>query len=266
MKTTKPKTEKRIVLIDADTIIYAQSMGAEICLRGQAVDGGDQWLQTKTVDEVYDIVVSRFEEIVTATEADDAIICLSDRNNFRHSILPTYKANRHAVRRPPLLTAVRETLQERKPFPVMCVETLEADDVCGIAAGSLRTVDRQTIIASPDKDLKTIPGLYYSCRPGAEVEIISEHEADRHHLYQTLVGDTTDNYTGCPKVGPVKANAILDRIMDLPPVERWNKIVDEFVSRGFTAEYALTQARTARILRDSDWDAKSREVILWSPA
>lgn len=262
----KPKgAKRRIALIDADTVIFARACSSERKAVGDVLEG-DTLLATQELDETYDQVVARFEAIITATQADDAIICLSDRNNFRYGILPTYKANRQDSRRPPMLVAVRETLKDRKPFPVMEVSGLEADDVCGIAAGTLTNDRTETVICSPDKDLKTIPGLYYACRNDSVVELITLEEANRNHLYQTLVGDSTDCYTGCPKVGPKKAEVILDEVKGLSEDEQWARVQEEFVSRGYSLDYCLTQAQVARILRSSDWDAEKREVRLWRKA
>jgi hypothetical protein len=39
---------------------------------------------------------------------------------------------------------------------------------------------------------------------------ITEAQADRFHMIQTLTGDVTDGYPGCPGIGPVKAEQILN--------------------------------------------------------
>lgn len=264
-KVSLSEVKRRVALIDADTVIFATAASAEWRAKGQDDDGSDLWLQRKTDEECYAHVVRRFEEIMVAVDAETAIICLSDRDNFRYRVLPTYKHNRHGSRRPPMLKTLRDMLQERKPFPVLFVESLEADDVCGISAGALTHGDQETVICSPDKDLRTIPGLLYACRLDSKVERITEEEADEFHLYQALIGDTTDCYTGCPKVGPVKAKAILEECKGMTPAARWARIVEEFQQRGFDAEYALTQARVARILRFEDWNADTKEVRLWDP-
>lgn len=256
------ENKTRIAVIDTDGIIFATACSAEY----RAKDGDeDIYLQALTTEEAYRRVTERIDELVFRVEAARAILCLSDRENFRYALLPSYKGNRVEGRRPPLIAELRELLTERKPWPVMNVKGLEADDVCGIAAGTLCSETTEVVICSPDKDLKTIPGLYYACRMDSQVEVISSADADRNHMFQTLVGDTTDNYTGCPKVGKVKAGKLLDACEGLPEADRWARIVEEFTSRGFSAEYALTQARVARILRASDWDADNHEVILWEP-
>ena len=68
---------------------------------------------------------------------------------------------------------------------------------------------RQAIIVSQDgvKDMKTIPTIVWD---GKDLLTISEPWADYWHLYQTLVGDTSDGYKGCPGVGKVKAEKLLE--------------------------------------------------------
>ena len=82
-------------------------------------------------------------------------------------------------------------------------------------------------------------------------------------MYQTLVGDMTDGFAGCPSIGGVKASRILANKKDLP--EMWEAVVKEYEKQGLDENYALTQARLARILRASDWDSKKKKPILWRP-
>jgi DNA polymerase-1 len=119
----------------------------------------------------------------------------------------------------------------------------------------------EKVIVSIDKDMKTIPGLY--SRDGETIVEVSEDEADYWHLFQTLTGDQTDGYSGCPGIGPKKAEAILqhpDNQDDL-----WGVVVRTFVKAGLNEDEALVQARVARILRASDYDFEKKEPILWTP-
>jgi hypothetical protein len=45
----------------------------------------------------------------------------------------------------------------------------------------------------------------------------------------------------------------------------WPRVLEAYTKAGLTEADALTQARLARILRWSDWDAKERKPILWTP-
>ena len=83
--------------------------------------------------------------------------------------------------------------------------------------------------------------------------------ADRFHLYQTLVGDQTDNYKGCPGVGPVKAETALGAN------PTWASVVGCYEKAGLTEEDALVQARVARILRHGEYNKMTCEVKLWTP-
>lgn len=254
---------KRIAIIDADTVLYAAASRSEIY-------DGENYIQLRTIAQTYEDVIERFEQQRDEAECTDAILCLSSPTNFRKDLLPTYKANRKETRKPAQLAELRAKVQADKPWPVMVVKDLEADDVCGISAGSMQKAGRDPVIVSIDKDLMQIPGTYYNPnRTGAgrkrEIEEITVAQGDRHHLYQTLIGDVVDNYTGCPGIGPVKAITLLNQIEELTPDERWIEVCKLFVDRGYTREYALTQAQVARILRVTDWDIKHKRPILWQP-
>lgn len=86
----------------------------------------------------------------------------------------------------------------------------------------------------------------------------TQAEADYQFLYQTLVGDATDNYKGCPKIGEVGAKRILDKDCS------WDAVVAAYEKAGLSEEEALTQARVARILRYEDV-GKDFKPILWTP-
>lgn len=256
---------KRIAVIDADTVLYAVASKAEI----NAGDG--EYVPLLSARACFLECEARLEALRDEADCQDSILALSSPTNFRKEVLPTYKANRKAVRKPALLPELRKLVQDIQPWPVMVVKTLEADDVCGISAGSLAKAGKEPVIVSGDKDLQQIPGLLYNPNrtPAGnkrEVEHVSEAQGDYMHLLQTLTGDTTDNYTGLPGVGPVKARSILNELEDMEtPAEKWERIVNAFVDRGYTREYALIQARVARILRASDWDAVNKRPILWTP-
>lgn len=254
---------RRIAVIDADTLLYTTSLSAEMCAKKQGADGEDLWFQVRGVDECYWEVVDKFDRAVLATQSQDAVICLSDRRCFRYELLESYKANRVRTRRPPMMVHLREEVLSRQPFTTLSVECLEADDICGITSGSMQKVGKnEPVVVSEDKDLLSIPGLLH--RKGFTFEV-SLPEADRAHLYQALIGDAVDGYTGLPGVGPKKADAILDSAESPSVFHMYRACEAAFISRGLTADECLTQARVARILRHTDWDANNKRVKLWGP-
>jgi hypothetical protein len=272
LKTKLSGSTTRYALIDADSVLYATALGAEACIKGKGEEE-DQFFQIKDGEECYKEVVRRLEALVQEVNASDALICLTPPGRcYRYSLLDSYKANRKAIRRPEVLRPLQALVASRKPFRVLSVRGLEADDICGISQTSLQKAGmREPIIVSIDKDMLQVPGLNYSWLTAARersvgvVREVTMQEADRMHLYQTLVGDTVDNYTGCPGVGPVKANKILNECMETHGELDWRWIVRAFETKGLDESYALTQARVARILRDTDWDPITKEVTLWTP-
>ena len=112
------------------------------------------------------------------------------------------------------------------------------------------------VIWSSDKDLLTIPA--YHLIDGKVVEVNKE-EADYNFLYQTLVGDSVDNYKGCPSVGAKTADKLL-----LDKGATWNTVVEAYASKGLGEEVAIENARLARILRDGEYNFKTKEVKLWT--
>lgn len=153
--------------------------------------------------------------------------------------------------------------------PVMTIEaglqmamaadlTVWHNGIMGILSTHPKLVPGKRIIVSEDKDLQTIPGWIWNPAKDAKPRYISEEQADYFHLYQTLVGDTTDGYKGCPGIGKTKAPGILQE-------GGWEAVRSAYARKGLTEEDALLQARVARICRASDYDFKKQEVILWNP-
>lgn len=141
---------------------------------------------------------------------------------------------------------------------------LEGDDVLGVLATSEKIIKGEKVIVSLDKDLKTIPGLICDMRSYDGIVEITEAEADYMHMYQTLIGDTSDGYPGCPGVGPKTAEKLL-AATDMTYETMWPVVVEQYARKGLGEEAALTMARIARICRRDDYDFKRKEVILWNP-
>jgi DNA polymerase-1 len=249
-------------LVDADGILYAAALKAETVCDGKQ-------LQLLPLSRVYEDAVERLEAQVKAAGANECFVCLSDRRNFRMDLLPTYKGNRKASPRPLALDALRAKFADDSPYRVLLIEGLEADDVCGISAGRLNHAAGHTaaVIVSPDKDMLQVPGLL--CTPTQDgkyhTRVITEQFADDWHMMQTLMGDVTDNYKGCPGWGATKAGELIDQfnLAGLSPAERWEEIIIRFEQKGLTADDCLTQAQVSRILRATDWDAEAKEPRLF---
>jgi len=239
----------RTLLIDGDIVVYRYSSIVE-----HEVDWGDDvWSLWADAKEAKQLILQYLEILKDMTEADDFIVCFSDKDNFRKTVYPDYKHNRKGKRKPVCYKACLEWME--KEFKSCTMPTLEGDDVMGILATSGKYDD--PVIVSEDKDMKTVPCLLWR---GGEMSRVSEKDADYYHLYQTLVGDTTDGYGGLRGTGDKRATQLLK-----DEGATWNTVVKAYEKAGYTEEDALVQARLARILRHTDYDHKKKEPILWTP-
>ncbi len=246
------------LLIDGDVYAYQAASATERVVTFDNVN-------FQRVGSLPDAVVSfenKLASLLKRFKTASYIIALTDVDNFRKDLLPSYKGNRNPREKPFCLTALRaHILAEHKTYQR---PGLEADDVLGILATSARIFPKDTrrVIVSVDKDMLSIPGEYYN----SKLDILyatAPEEAAYRHCFQTLTGDPTDGYHGCPKVGPRKAERILDGLTGY--AELWPAVVAAFENAGLTEADALVQARMARILHASDYDFQAKKVRLWEP-
>ena len=235
------------LLIDADILLY---QSAAVCEEAKEVEPG-YWTWYVEEQKVLDTINDKLKYYMEHLSADDYVLCLSDNTNFRKSLTDTYKGKRSNLKRPILLKKLRQNFIDSG---AVVYPNLEADDVMGI----LSTSEEDCIIVSSDKDMKTIPGWFFKDTETGLVKI-TEEQADYYHLYQTLIGDAIDGYSGITGVGPVAAEKILAK------GATWENVLDNFLKKGYSEEYALLQARLARILRTTDYNHETKEPILWTP-
>jgi 5'-3' exonuclease len=259
-----------VALIDADIIIYESAYRCQT-----KVDWGDGEGETATANfpDAQEDFRATVAFIARRTGSDEGLLALTDSDrdaNFRRAVWPTYKAHRETKGdgRPLLYSALREWV--RQEFVVKEIKGIEGDDTIGILAtgdvNGLPKDTRERIMCSVDKDLLTIPGRHFNWRKEEEgiIEVTPE-QAWYNLMTQTLVGDSTDNYPGCPGIGAVKAFRYLETLSELPEWAQWEEVEALFVERGLTEADALIQARCARILQAEDWNFETKQVRLWTP-
>ncbi|KQW36750.1 hypothetical protein ASC76_19125 [Rhizobacter sp. Root404] len=225
------------------------------------------------------------------TQCEDVRMCLSDPLvNFRKTLVTAtykcgipdehrehldvdYKAGRGD--KPELYTVALRHIHDA--YPVLQLPTLEADDVMGIMATA---EPGKYIICSSDKDMRSVPGPIFNFHAkhySKGVEEISLEEANYNFYRQVLTGDPVDSYHGIPGCGPAKANNLLGPVGQASEAVMWAaiaraykayfslKLVAAEDSDKFAMDYALTQARLARILRCTDYDVADDTLTLWTP-
>ena len=268
----------RVLLLDADIIAYVASSVSQTDI---------DWGNAQTHDLDMEKAINEADRLISETmidlDADKAMICLTDPDsNFRNLVYPPYKTNRKDLERPELLADVKGHLELE--YQSFIRPGLEADDIMGILATRPSLLHKQlgkvdeAIMVSIDKDMRTIPGLYFNPdHPTRGIMDISEEDANRFLMWQTIVGDRVDGYPGCPGVAEggkyvdgrfeegARSFGLAHEVFECDYDDLWDYVVWVYCRAGLTEEDALVQARCAHILRSTTYDFEKREPILWTP-
>ncbi|WP_233582141.1 hypothetical protein [Asaia sp. W19] len=209
-------------------------------------------------EEAQRACIETIEAWASLARCRDVRVLFTGPHNFRKKILPTYKGNRKGGK-PLAYWATVRAVKER--FRCDEVDGLEADDLMGILATSKG--HEESIVVTLDKDLRTVPGRHFNPVKDSKPCIVTPAQANLKWFTQTLTGDTTDNYAGCPGIGPKRAETILSGWDGCSLTAGWKLVVEAYKGKKLTEADALVQARVAKILTRDDYDRDSKEVILW---
>ena len=237
------------LLVDADYVVYKCCAATET-----EIDWGDDViLVTSKFSEAYAAVKRELLKIINnfLWDVPELVLFFSDSVNFRKSIQPAYKGHRNR-KKPCGYKRVINRLKTE--YEVVIMPTLEADDALGIYA----TKNPGNVICSPDKDMRQIPGRLFDM---SEMMNVEESEGAKWHLVQTLAGDQTDGYAGCPGIGVKRAITLFEE-----KGYSWKAVVQAFAEKDLSEDVALENARLAKILTASDYDFDKQQPILWSPS
>lgn len=133
---------------------------------------------------------------------------------FRHEAFPPYKAQREATPEDIKLSVPHiQDILKAMHIPILQVDGFEADDVIGTLATQAAEKGIETYMLTPDKDYgQLIRQHVYMFRPrhGGGYDKIGEKEIQAKYGIASaaqvidllaLMGDSSDNYPGCPGVG-----------------------------------------------------------------
>ena len=245
------ETKNKLLLIDADMVLYRSVCAAEQEMRWD----DDIWTLQTNMSEAKAEADNQISTITKRLQSDKILLLFSPRRTFRHDLLPAYKANRSNKRKPLGISELKEWMMAE--YPSKMFPNIEADDAIGILA----TEDPDNRVAvSADKDFGTLPVTWYNHQKDI-LRIVTEEEANRFHLVQSLMGDSTDGFGGLKGCGPRTAEKLLDK-----NGATWNTVVDAYKAKGQTEDDALLTARLAHILQHKDYNQETHEVHLWQPA
>ncbi len=156
-----------------------------------------------------------------------AIVKDMGRTTFRHTLYPDYKANRGDM---------PEEMQEQLPrleelllatgLPVLGCVGYEADDILAYLARKAEAQGFETFLVTKDKDLGQVvspqvrlfqleKGNDFSVQGPAEILEKFGVPPEKMRDYLALVGDSSDNVPGVPKVGPKSAVELLTQFDSL---------------------------------------------------
>jgi len=147
--------------------------------------------------------------------------------NFRHTIYDLYKANRNAMpgelseQTGPIIDLVKAY-----GITVLQEKDVEADDVIASAVKQIKIKNTQTVISSGDKDLAQLVSKDVVLMNNFDSKILDTKgviekfgvSPEQIFDYLCLVGDTSDNIPGVPKVGPKTAVTLLTKYKNLAGV------------------------------------------------
>ncbi|MEB3320166.1 MAG: hypothetical protein VKI63_04420 [Cyanobium sp.] len=240
-------------LIDTEVYLYRAAAACEF----EAEWAPDDWTYLCRHGDAQAAFQDAIGEIRDTLPDHQPVLVFSDRVSFRYGVWPQYKANRKKYRKPAGYRTLVEWVSKAaaaRGWQIARLPDIEGDDVLGVL------YEEGDVIVSIDKDMLTIPGLHL--RDG-DVKEVSKLQADLSFYAQVLVGDTSDNYPGCPGYGPVAAEKALAGCT--AEVQMWEAVLKAFEKKGYGEAYAVTQARCARILRAGEYDLDSSTPLLWSP-
>ncbi|ABK90464.1 DNA polymerase I [Francisella tularensis subsp. novicida] len=143
-----------------------------------------------------------------------AVVFDAKGKNFRHQLYPQYKAHRKDID-DELRVQIQPLHQiiEKMGFAVIIEDGVEADDVIGTLAQKLQKQGYQIIISTGDKDMAQLVTdniVLYDSMKNVTTDVagvLEKYQISPHQIidYLALVGDTSDNIPGIPKVGPKTA-------------------------------------------------------------
>jgi len=256
------------LLIDADIPIYEVASRNESSIPWPCDGYGSlMWTRVANFDMAKAALEDIFETYMERLAATDfiAAVTIGRLGNWRMDVYPDYKAHRSDGIKPLLVPVLRDWMHEDPRG--RAVPQLEGDDVLGILATRPGREPGDCIVVSSDKDMRTIPGRHYNPQKDEEFEV-TVGQANAFHLVQALAGDRTDGYPGCPGLGMTRAERMIPaEVADKDVKAVWNDIIlPAYEKQGLDEEYALSQARVARILRATDYDPKKKKKVkLWKP-
>lgn len=163
-------------------------------------------------------------EVLTKEHPTHIGVAFDHGKTFRHEVFPAYKAQREETpedirQSVPIIKQILEAMR----IPILQVDGFEADDVIGTVATRFGADGIDTFMLTPDKDYGQLIGprvFMFRPRHGGGYETLGEKEVESKYGIPTpaqvidllaLMGDSADNFPGCPGVGEKTAAKLINQ-------------------------------------------------------
>ena len=163
-------------------------------------------------------------EVLTKEKPTHIGVAFDHGKTFRHDAFPQYKAQREETPEDIKLSVpIIKQVLEAMHIPILQVDGFEADDVIGTVATRFGSDGIETFMLTPDKDYGQLIGpnvFMYRPRHGGGYETLGEKEVEAKYGIPTpaqvvdllaLMGDSADNFPGCPGVGEKTAAKLINQ-------------------------------------------------------
>ncbi|MTJ01772.1 DNA polymerase I [Idiomarina piscisalsi] len=168
-----------------------------------------------------------------------AVVFDAKGKTFRSDIYDEYKAHR-----PPMPDDLRSQIEplhnivKAMGLPLLCIDGVEADDVIGTLAQQAGDQGRFTLISTGDKDMAQLVNDHVMLINTMTDTLMDTEGVEKKFGvkpeqiidYLALMGDSSDNIPGLPKVGEKTAQAMLQGI---PSIDKIYDDIDAVTSLSF---------------------------------
>ena len=163
-------------------------------------------------------------EILTKEKPTHIAVAFDHGKTFRHEAFPAYKAQREETPEDIKLSVpIIKNILEAYHIPILQVDGFEADDIIGTVALKAGEMGIETYMLTPDKDYaQLVRDNVFMFRPrhGGGYEKLGVAEIEEKYSISSplqvidllaLMGDSADNFPGCPGVGEKTAIKLINQ-------------------------------------------------------
>lgn len=166
--------------------------------------------------------MNTLNEVLTKERPTHIGVAFDHGKTFRHEAFPQYKAQREETPEDIKLSVpIIKRILEAYRIPILQVDGFEADDIIGTVATRFGREGVATYMLTPDKDYgQLVADNVYIYRPrhGGGYEVMGPKEVQAKYGIASplqvvdllaLMGDSADNFPGCPGVGEKTAAKLI---------------------------------------------------------